>query len=76
MLSWILRINLVAAIFSAPAFPAAICSMKKFCRPLLPSSMTKLCQVTWERRSNRGVSSPHSATQLSLSPLADAPAPA
>ncbi|XP_068815781.1 PH and SEC7 domain-containing protein 2 isoform X2 [Struthio camelus] len=44
MLSWILRINLVAAIFSAPAFPAAICSMKKFCRPLLPSSMTKLCQ--------------------------------
>ncbi|KAM6408794.1 PH and SEC7 domain-containing protein 2 [Rhynochetos jubatus] len=44
MFSWILRINLVAAIFSAPAFPAAICSMKKFCRPLLPSSMTKLCQ--------------------------------
>ncbi|XP_062833961.1 PH and SEC7 domain-containing protein 2 isoform X1 [Anolis carolinensis] len=44
MLSWILRINLVAAIFSAPAFPAAICSMKKFCRPLLPSSITKLCQ--------------------------------
>ncbi|XP_075756218.1 PH and SEC7 domain-containing protein 2 isoform X2 [Pelodiscus sinensis] len=44
MLSWILRINLVAAIFSAPAFPAAICSMKKFCRPLLPSSVTKLCQ--------------------------------
>ncbi|XP_026556682.1 PH and SEC7 domain-containing protein 2 [Pseudonaja textilis] len=44
MLSWILRINLVAAIFSAPAFPAAICSMKKFCRPLLPSSLTKLCQ--------------------------------
>ncbi|KAJ7338306.1 hypothetical protein JRQ81_011195 [Phrynocephalus forsythii] len=37
-------INLVAAIFSAPAFPAAICSMKKFCRPLLPSSTTKLCQ--------------------------------
>ncbi|XP_038626959.1 PH and SEC7 domain-containing protein 2 isoform X2 [Tachyglossus aculeatus] len=44
MLSWILRINLVAAIFSAPAFPAAICSMKKFCRPLLPSSTTRLCQ--------------------------------
>ena len=57
MLSWILRINLVAAIFSAPAFPAAICSMKKFCRPLLPSSMTKLCQVTCERRSKGGVSS-------------------
>lgn len=54
MLSWILRINLVAAIFSAPAFPAAICSMKKFCRPLLPSSMTKLCQVRCERRSGEG----------------------
>lgn len=57
MLSWILRINLVAAIFSAPAFPAAICSMKKFCRPLLPSSMTKLCQVTCERRRDGGVPS-------------------
>lgn len=45
MLSWILRINLVAAIFSAPAFPAAVSSMKKFCRPLLPSCATRLCQV-------------------------------
>ncbi|MBN3302414.1 PSD2 protein, partial [Amia calva] len=44
MMSWILRINLVAALFSAPAFPAAIGSMKKFCRPLLPSSTTKLSQ--------------------------------
>ncbi|XP_003477202.2 PH and SEC7 domain-containing protein 2 isoform X2 [Cavia porcellus] len=44
MLSWILRINLVAAIFSAPAFPAAVSSMKKFCRPLLPSCATRLCQ--------------------------------
>ncbi|XP_041078647.1 PH and SEC7 domain-containing protein 2-like [Polyodon spathula] len=44
MLSWILRINLVAALFSAPAFPAAIGSKKKFCRPLLPSSTTKLSQ--------------------------------
>ncbi|ELW54037.1 PH and SEC7 domain-containing protein 2 isoform X2 [Tupaia chinensis] len=44
MLSWILRINLVAAIFSAPAFPAAVSSMKKFCRPLLPSCSTRLCQ--------------------------------
>lgn len=40
MLSWILRLNLVAAIFSAPAFPAAVSSMKKFCRPLLPSCTT------------------------------------
>nr|XP_019595931.1 PREDICTED: PH and SEC7 domain-containing protein 2 isoform X3 [Rhinolophus sinicus] len=44
MLSWILRINLVAAIFSAPAFPAAVSSMKKLCRPLLPSCTTRLCQ--------------------------------
>ncbi|XP_005382108.1 PREDICTED: PH and SEC7 domain-containing protein 2 isoform X2 [Chinchilla lanigera] len=44
MLSWILRLNLVAAIFSAPAFPAAVSSMKKFCRPLLPSCATRLCQ--------------------------------
>ncbi len=45
MMSWIFRINLVAALFSAPAFPAAIGSMKKFCRPLLPSSTTRLDQV-------------------------------
>ncbi|XP_026859442.1 PH and SEC7 domain-containing protein 2 isoform X1 [Electrophorus electricus] len=44
MMSWIFRINLVAALFSAPAFPAAIGSMKKFCRPLLPSSTTRLSQ--------------------------------
>lgn len=45
MLSWVLRINLVAAVFSAPAFPAAVSSMKKFSRPLLPSCTTRLCQV-------------------------------
>uniref|UniRef100_A0A672Q8R2 Pleckstrin and Sec7 domain containing 2 n=1 Tax=Sinocyclocheilus grahami TaxID=75366 RepID=A0A672Q8R2_SINGR len=44
MISWIFRINLVTALFSAPAFPAAIGSMKKFCRPLLPSSTTRLNQ--------------------------------
>ncbi|KAM9310262.1 PH and SEC7 domain-containing protein 2 [Pholidichthys leucotaenia] len=44
MMSWIFRINLVAALFSAPAFPAAIGSMKKFCRPILPSSTTRLNQ--------------------------------
>ncbi|XP_062908769.1 PH and SEC7 domain-containing protein 2-like isoform X2 [Mobula hypostoma] len=44
MRSWILRINLVTAIFSAPSFPAAIGSLKKFSRPLLPSSTTKLTQ--------------------------------
>ncbi|XP_063045129.1 PH and SEC7 domain-containing protein 2 [Engraulis encrasicolus] len=44
MLSWIFRINMVAALFSAPAFPAAIGSMKKFGRPILPSSGTRLNQ--------------------------------
>ncbi|XP_038133561.1 PH and SEC7 domain-containing protein 2 isoform X2 [Cyprinodon tularosa] len=44
MMSWIFRINLVAALFSAPAFPAAIGSMKKFSRPILPSSSTRLNQ--------------------------------
>lgn len=75
MLSWILRINLVAAIFSAPAFPAAICSMKKFCRPLLPSSMTKLCQVMCEGRSAGGVPSAQQALQLRVSSSAAPPVP-
>lgn len=45
MQSWITRINLVAAMFSAPPFPAAIGSQKRFSRPLLPGSNTKLTQV-------------------------------
>ncbi|XP_075790667.1 PH and SEC7 domain-containing protein 1 isoform X2 [Pelodiscus sinensis] len=44
MHSWITRINVVAAMFSAPPFPAAIGSQKKFSRPLLPSSATRLSQ--------------------------------
>ncbi|KFP94802.1 PH and SEC7 domain-containing protein 1, partial [Haliaeetus albicilla] len=44
MHSWITRINVVAAMFSAPPFPAAISSQKKFSRPLLPSSCTRLSQ--------------------------------
>ncbi|XP_063163914.1 PH and SEC7 domain-containing protein 1-like [Candoia aspera] len=44
MHSWITRINVVAAMFSAPPFPAAIGSQKKFTRPLLPSSTTRLSQ--------------------------------
>ncbi|XP_051507159.1 PH and SEC7 domain-containing protein 1-like isoform X3 [Myxocyprinus asiaticus] len=44
MQSWITRINTVAAMFSAPPFPAAIGSQKKFNRPLLPGSSTKLSQ--------------------------------
>ncbi|XP_059496377.1 PH and SEC7 domain-containing protein 1-like isoform X4 [Stegostoma tigrinum] len=42
MQSWITRINLVAAMFSAPPFPAAIGSQKRFSRPLLPTTLTRL----------------------------------
>lgn len=45
MQSWITRINVVAAMFSAPPFPAAVSSQKKFSRPLLPSAATRLPQV-------------------------------
>ncbi|XP_055018537.1 PH and SEC7 domain-containing protein 1-like isoform X3 [Boleophthalmus pectinirostris] len=44
MQSWITRINIVAAMFSAPPFPPAIGSQKRFSRPLLPGSNTKLSQ--------------------------------
>uniref|UniRef100_A0A6Q2X9N0 PH and SEC7 domain-containing protein 1-like n=1 Tax=Esox lucius TaxID=8010 RepID=A0A6Q2X9N0_ESOLU len=44
MQSWITRINTVSAMFSAPPFPAAIGSQKKFARPLLPSSTSKMSQ--------------------------------
>lgn len=44
MQSWITRINTVAAMFSAPPFPAAIGSQKRFSRPLLPGSSSKLTQ--------------------------------
>ncbi|KAM9329415.1 PH and SEC7 domain-containing protein 3-like isoform 2-T2 [Gastrophryne carolinensis] len=42
METWINKINCVAAVFSAPPFPAAIGSQKKFSRPLLPATTTKL----------------------------------
>uniref|UniRef100_A0A674MNL0 Pleckstrin and Sec7 domain containing n=1 Tax=Takifugu rubripes TaxID=31033 RepID=A0A674MNL0_TAKRU len=44
MQSWITRINTVSAMFSAPPFPAAIGSQKKFSRPLLPGTMSKLSE--------------------------------
>jgi hypothetical protein len=46
MQGWINKINCVAAVFSAPPFPAAIGSQKKFSRPLLPATTTKLSQVS------------------------------
>ncbi len=45
MESWIRIINSVAAMFSAPSFPAAIGSQKKFSRPLLPATTTRMSQV-------------------------------
>nr|XP_057925223.1 PH and SEC7 domain-containing protein 1-like isoform X2 [Doryrhamphus excisus] len=44
MQSWITRINTVAAMFSAPPFPPAIGSQKKFSRPLLPGTTSKLSE--------------------------------
>ncbi|KAJ1091781.1 hypothetical protein NDU88_004896 [Pleurodeles waltl] len=41
MNSWVSRINLVAAMNSAPPFPAAIGSQKKFVRPILPTAHSK-----------------------------------
>ncbi|XP_036385705.1 PH and SEC7 domain-containing protein 3 isoform X2 [Megalops cyprinoides] len=44
MEAWIRKINSVAAMFSAPSFPAAIGSQKKFSRPLLPATTTRMSQ--------------------------------
>ncbi|XP_038641275.1 PH and SEC7 domain-containing protein 3-like isoform X2 [Scyliorhinus canicula] len=44
MNSWITRINLVAAMFSSPPFPAAVGSKRKFSRPILPSATSKQSQ--------------------------------
>ncbi|XP_068508927.1 PH and SEC7 domain-containing protein 4 isoform X2 [Syngnathus scovelli] len=40
MTSWISRINLVSALHSAPPFPAAVGSQRRFCRPILPASQS------------------------------------
>uniref|UniRef100_A0A3Q3VWJ2 PH domain-containing protein n=1 Tax=Mola mola TaxID=94237 RepID=A0A3Q3VWJ2_MOLML len=52
MQSWITRINTVAAMFSAPPFPAAIGSQKKFSRPLLPGTTSKLSEQEEQVRSH------------------------
>ena len=46
--SWISMINYVAASFSAPPLPGAVGSQKKFQRPLMPCSYTKLSLVSWD----------------------------
>lgn len=40
MNSWISRINLVSALHSSPAFPAAVGSQRRFFRPILPASQS------------------------------------
>ncbi|XP_072005093.1 PH and SEC7 domain-containing protein 4 isoform X1 [Engystomops pustulosus] len=42
MNSWIIRINLVAAMFSSPPFPAAVGSQRRFYRPILPTAPCKM----------------------------------
>ncbi|XP_016044781.2 PH and SEC7 domain-containing protein 4 [Erinaceus europaeus] len=41
MTSWIARINLAAATHSAPPFPAAVGSQRRFVRPILPMGLTQ-----------------------------------
>uniref|UniRef100_A0A669CI54 PH and SEC7 domain-containing protein 4 n=1 Tax=Oreochromis niloticus TaxID=8128 RepID=A0A669CI54_ORENI len=41
MNSWISRINLISALHSAPPFPAAVGSQRKFRRPILPASQSE-----------------------------------
>ncbi|KAM4595908.1 PH and SEC7 domain-containing protein 4-like, partial [Polymixia lowei] len=40
MSSWISRINLVSALHSAPPFPAAVGSQRRFSRPILPAAQS------------------------------------
>uniref|UniRef100_A0A663EQ13 Pleckstrin and Sec7 domain containing 4 n=1 Tax=Aquila chrysaetos chrysaetos TaxID=223781 RepID=A0A663EQ13_AQUCH len=42
MFSWISRINLVAALFSSPPFPAAVGSQRRFVRPILPAAPSRV----------------------------------
>ena len=44
--AWIDTINFVAASLSAPPLPGAVGSQRKFQRPLLPCSITKLNLVS------------------------------
>ncbi|CAL1569300.1 unnamed protein product [Knipowitschia caucasica] len=40
MSSWMNRVNLLSALHSAPPFPAAVGSQRRFCRPILPAAQS------------------------------------
>ncbi|XP_062870714.1 PH and SEC7 domain-containing protein 3 isoform X7 [Trichomycterus rosablanca] len=63
MESWIRILNSVAAMFSAPSFPAAIGSQKKFSRPLLPATTTRMSQE--EQLKSHEAKLKHVITELS-----------
>lgn len=50
LLSWVETVNYVCAAFSAPPLEGAVGSQKRFQRPLLPSSPTKLLIVSFRFR--------------------------
>lgn len=55
MSSWIARINLAAATHSAPPFPAAVGSQRRFVRPILPAGPTQSSLVRpWGGRQHGG----------------------
>ncbi|XP_028319061.1 PH and SEC7 domain-containing protein 2 isoform X2 [Gouania willdenowi] len=54
MKSWINRINLVSALHSSPPFPAAVGSQRRFCRPILPASLS-LHPVEHQMKSHTGM---------------------
>lgn len=54
MASWIARINLAAATHSAPPFPAAVGSQRRFVRPILPMNPAQSSLVL-PHLANRGV---------------------
>lgn len=53
MTSWIARINLAAATHSAPPFPAAIGSQRRFVRPILPAGPTQSSLRNFPERRGR-----------------------
>uniref|UniRef100_A0A663ENQ6 Pleckstrin and Sec7 domain containing 4 n=1 Tax=Aquila chrysaetos chrysaetos TaxID=223781 RepID=A0A663ENQ6_AQUCH len=55
MFSWISRINLVAALFSSPPFPAAVGSQRRFVRPILPAAPSRVPPVSPRCRDGVGV---------------------